>query len=196
MNGIVFAEGKNDIEFLTEAFYQSNFYIVDFRAEDIDPDDKSQQETRRIRDFISYHGEDALLLKSEQGKSELRETFISFLNELIGKPAFFSMVIDLDGQAPSELISELDQMTNERYDNSQISILEGPTNYAEFVRYRCEAILAGTYSDTFGLIAFHESLEEAVGIQSCDSVRTRTSKIEEYFNNSPNLRDVVLNGII
>lgn len=174
-----------------------NFYVVPFRAEEIDPNDRFPRETKKIRTFINRHGDDALLVKSEQGKPELKEVFVSFLNELVEKRAFFALLIDLDGKDHTNVISDLNSMVQERYPaKSGISVLKGPTSHPDFIRCRCEVSLGGEYSDTFGIVAFLDSLESTVGIQQDDQREICRQKIHDYIINNPRARDEIANAII
>ena len=197
---IIFGEGKNDNHYIGEVFSHLSygFYEREFNAEEIHPDERYPKESRTIRDFIRLRrGERALLMKSEQGRPQLKSVISNFLFDLANRAVHFGVVLDLDGDPVESIIEDIDEQVQSRSQQS-VSVAEYDivSTNEDFHAIKCKVLNNGNHLDTFGMVAFHEDLETAVGIEGSEPREEREQAIREYVNNNPSYAHLVETALV
>lgn len=188
MDGIVFAEGLNDLTFIHESFTREgfDFYVDEFNVENIHDSDPLQRESVVIRRFPTAVTGDSLLLKSEQGINQLVDVVSALMGNIAEKDAFFTIVMDLDGGSLEDLICEIERKTRDNWgDEMQINLVDGLHSNSDFLRGRYEIRTGSEYLDTFGVIGFLDDLERVAGIDDTDSRTEKDEKIRRYLDQYP-----------
>lgn len=189
MSAVVFAEGRNDVEFLTvlhELYHGNRSYDV-FRNEN-----EQMAETARITRHIagdSYQ----YLYKSEGGDSQLIEIFVEV--SMLATDGTFDpyVLIDLDGATVADRLAEFNRTYTEAFRNDAELVCEGKTRWSDIVHLDCQLACDNRDDVDVDVFAFYEKLETHSGVRYGDDKSDRLDTLESYVENDPDTFDELAN---
>ncbi|WP_276279605.1 hypothetical protein [Halorussus caseinilyticus] len=170
MSKIVFSEGKRDVRFVRKFFdrYHDNPRIDPLVIENVSKDEMRNRESNKIRRFLDGWNDYNLLVKSENGKPNLKAGFSSVVRHLANKPVEKYVLVDLDTTEIDGFVDDIRERVRQRHQGTGLRIGD-----AEQV-CRCREMVAkevalendrGSDPRTgFTVLAFRDNLEVAAGI--------------------------------
>lgn len=182
MDRIFFCEGKNDVALMRLFFEQldRNYERTEFIAEEVAYSRLQNNESAELQSFIEPFNPYDVLVKSENGKTDLVDMFVNVIHFLSGRNLDIYVVIDLDADDLSDLITHINEKMDGQYQGKPLQISEPDHIRRNSDLVTCKhALLDGSNAiDEFKLIAFEPELEELAGIVNDDEDDTRDGKLE------------------
>lgn len=191
MRKIVFSEGRNDVRFACKFFNNNaqNPTIDTFVAEEFHHDVWRREEDEKIRSFLERWSPYDVLLKSENGKENLKEIFVSLSGRLATEDVEKYLLVDLDGTEVDALVSELDERMRQRFEGHGLRIADVETvarnSYIVATEAGLQADAGPTPRTGFTVVAFRSSLESVADVTGDEEYERRLSKIESVLDRRP-----------
>ncbi|MCG1004500.1 MULTISPECIES: hypothetical protein [Halobacterium] len=161
---LILCEGKWDMHLLRQVFERldSHLDVREFNLEEYDGPRRGE-ETRKI-DWLKrpdYPGD--VLIKAEGGRTFLKRTIASSINDLVDGDLHLRILADLDHRSVDEWLGDV----NERFDYTKDVRIDTTSQIYDcniLCCHSCSIFIGGNSVDEFNLIAFKQKMEEAVGI--------------------------------
>lgn len=183
MKRLVLSEGRRDIR-LVGLFYEEispDTCIDTFYGEDVSYDRLKSHESKAIRNFLERRNPYHVLVKSENGKPNLKRVFIKLIRFLVTSDVRVVLLIDLDGDEFDALIDDLDTRVEDTYQGSQLGVkeVEKIDHSHEMLASRLELYSKsnGDRHGCFKLLAFYNDLETASGIDESNGGSSEEQKL-------------------
>jgi hypothetical protein len=189
MSKIVFSEGERDVRFMCKFFYKyhDNPRLDDLVIGNVSRDDLLHKESDKIRSFLGGWNDHNLLVKSENGKPNLKTGFSVVIRDLATKPVEKYVLVDLDTTEIDGFVSDIRERVRQRHQGAGLRI--GETERLG----RCREMVArevtlenerGSDPRTgFTILAFRDDLETAAGIDKDeDGPETQAEKLASLLD--------------
>ncbi len=198
MRHIVFTEGRNDVHFV-KSLLASAYGTVDvdeFLAEryvtEEGPGPLVPPETDEIRRFRTREERGDVLLKSENGDTNLLKVFSTVLVDLCPFDLEYTLVIDCDGDGLQQVLAQLNGHVGSRYGGAVSVRRESRTEIgSDATLVSCSVEGSSGLDDEFTLVAFADSLEAAAGVVRENDRETKEETITEYAEETDGLDDLL-----
>src|SRR6056297_1374234 len=117
MSKIVFSEGERDVRFMRKFFdrYHDNPRIDQLVIENVSKDEMRNRESNKIRRFLDGWHDYNLLVKSENGKPNLKAGFSSVIRRLANKPVEKYVLVDLDTRDIDDFVGDISERIRQRH---------------------------------------------------------------------------------
>lgn len=200
MKRIVLSEGKNDVHLVSSFFKECDktLEVKRFHGENLGPSLRGE-ESQEITNFQERRNPYDVLVKSENGKPNLKKIFSVLANRLMEiKPDVF-VLIDLDGGRLDELVHELDERVQARHNGIKLGTAEVRERNGDMLAATCEVLTTTEkVKGEFHLVAFEQTLERVAGTSREEDREVQEEKIECLLDEDHvfDLLDSVLNGRI
>lgn len=185
MDRIFFCEGKNDVALLRLFFEQldRSYKRKEFIAEEVAHSRLQNNESAELQSFIEPYNPYDVLVKSENGKTDLVDMFVNVANFLSGQDLDIYVVIDLDADDLSGLIAHINEKMDGQYQGKSLQVSEPDhiRQTSNLVTCRHKLLDGSNPIDEFKLIAFDPELEELAGIADDEDDDMRDSKLERLL---------------
>lgn len=191
MSKIVFSEGERDVHFMRKFFdrYHDNPRVDDLVIKNVSRDELYNRESDKIQSFLGSWNDHNLLVKSENGKPNLKTGFTFVIRDLAMKPVEKYVLVDLDTKEIDEFVDEIRERIRQRHGGGGLRLGE-----SESVR-RCPEMIAkevelrnerGRDPRTgFTVLAFREDLEAVADIQDEDDPEEEAEKLMALLDGGP-----------
>lgn len=189
MNPIVFAEGRNDVEFLSvlHKLYQNDQDYDVFRNENSQISETKRITQHIVGDSFSY------LYKSEGGDGNLIEIFVEVSILAVDKTFDPYVLIDLDGAQPSDRLEEFNSTYTREFENDATLTCQSKTWWSDIVYMDC-LLECDNASDTeVDVFAFYESLESHSNVRYRDDKPDRIATLKQYVEDNQEMFDCLSN---
>ncbi|NEU55714.1 hypothetical protein [Halorussus sp. MSC15.2] len=170
MAKIVFSEGERDVRFMRKFFdkYHDNPQFDQLVIGNLSQDEMLHEESDKIRSFLGGWNDHNLLVKSENGKPNLKRGFSFVIRDLATKPVEKYVLVDLDTTEIDGFVDDIRERVRKRHRGTGLRIGE-----VKSLR-RCHEMVAQEVTlenergrdprTGFTILAFREDLETAAGI--------------------------------
>ena len=191
MSKIVFSEGERDVHFVRKFFdrYHDNPRIDDLVIENVSKGVLFSEESDKIESFLGSWNDHNLLVKSENGKPNLKTGFSFVIRDLAMKPVEKYVLVDLDDRGIDDFVGDVRERVRQRHGGSGLRV--GATNRIG----GCRKMVAkevelcnerGRDPRTgFTVLAFRENLEVAADITDDDCPETEAEKLLSLLDGGP-----------
>src|SRR6056297_3105316 len=192
MPKIVFSEGERDVCFVRKFFdrYHDNPRIDDLVIENVTKDEIRSRESNKIRQFLGGWNDHNLLVKSENGKPNLKDGFSSVIRRLANEPVEKYVLVDLDSRDVDDFVGDIRERVHDRHRGAGLRI--GETDHIG----RCREMVVtqvelrnekGSDPRTdFTVLAFREKPEAvADAITKDDSPEREAEKLLSVMDGGP-----------
>lgn len=202
MKRLVLSEGRRDVR-LVELFYETattETSVDTFYGEDVSYERLKSHESEKIRNFLERRNPYDVLVKSENGKPDLKRVFSKLASFLVTADVTLVLLIDLDGGSLEELIDDLDTRVEDTYQGRRLGIrdVEQIERNRVLLANRVELYSKsdGHRQGCFDLVAFHEDLETAIGLDSADEDSEEERKLRDLVTGEQSVEPLrsVLSG--
>lgn len=185
MKQVVLSEGKWDVKLVSYYYEQfhSDLLVDTFIGEEIPYSDLKNQESNAIENFLEPRNPYDVLVKSENGKSDLKLIFVKLVRYLLGQDVQVCLLIDLDGGDHDRLLRELDEQVRSNYDGRECEIVsqEPLAKSPVQVCSRNRLLEDGSVRGEFDVVAFRHTLDTAADIdKETDSDEVKERKLREF----------------
>lgn len=188
MKRVVMSEGKHDIAFVEQFLQQrSGEFMVDtFVGEDVEHSRQKNAESDCIRNFLERRNPYDVLVKSENGKPDLKRVFVKLVNFLVDLDAEVCLLIDLDSRSLGALIDDLDAGVRTNYDGKDYAIEHAETvvRTETQIAARGRLLSDGEPQGEFDVLAFRSCLEDAAAIEDDDSPEAIEDKLADFVQDA------------
>lgn len=154
------------------------------------------EETRKIDWLKNPSYPKDVLIKAEGGRTFLKRTIASSINDLVGDGLELLVLADLDHRSVDEWLDDV----NERFNyTKEVKITTESRIYDCDILccHKCYVSIGGQTIDEFGLIAFKKKMEEAVGVDKGTHGKDRKRElIDQFSQNSTNFEIAVERTIL
>lgn len=147
------------------------------------------QESDKIRSFLGSWNNNNLLVKSENGKPNLKAGFSFTIRDLANKPVEKYILVDLDNRDFADFVDDIRERVQERHGGTGLQV--GDTNHIG----RCQEMVAkevelrnerGRDPRTgFTVLAFREDLEAVANIADGDDPEEEAEKLMTLLDGGP-----------
>ncbi|WP_049969627.1 hypothetical protein [Haladaptatus cibarius] len=191
MKKIVFSEGKYDVHFIDKLFDNSsaNPSVDKFVVENESRSDLKNKESEKIRNFLERFNPYDVLIKSENGKPNLKHGFVSVLRQLANEEVEKYVLVDLDNRSIHDFLTDIEEQMNQRFSGCGLRlgnrsiIKENRHMIAQEIELQIDT---GRDPRTgFVVVAFKTSLETVADIGDGDGHSEKTTKIESILDIRP-----------
>lgn len=191
MSKIVFSEGERDVRFMRKFFdrYHDNPQIDDLVMENVSQGVMFRDESDKIESFLGSWNDHNLLLKSENGKPNLKTTFSFIIRDLANESVEKYVLVDLDTTEIDEFVGDIRERVRSRHGSSGLQLGESellrrcPEMVAKEVELRNER---GRDPRTgFTVLAFREDLEAVAGVVDEDTPEEEAEKLMSLLDGGP-----------
>lgn len=196
---IVLSEGKNDVHLVSSFFSECDrtLEVKEFIGEEIGPSLRTE-ESEAIRNFREPRSPYDLLVKSENGKPNLKKVFAGLVNQLMEIEPEVFVLVDLDGGRLNGFVEDLDEQVQTRHNGRiELGTPEIKERNGDLVAGTCDVRTAmGRTKGEFHLVAFRQTLEQVADTSREEEREVREEKIECLLDEEHvfDLLDSVLNG--
>lgn len=189
MSKIVFSEGERDVRFMRKFFdrYHDNPQIDDLVMENVSQGVMFRDESDKIESFLGSWNDHNLLVKSENGKPNLKTTFSFIIRDLASEPVEKYVLVDLDTTEIDDFVGDIRERVRQRHRGAGLRI--GETE--RFGRCREMVVQNVTLENErgndprtgFTILAFREDLEVAAGIdKKVDAPKDEAEKLASLLD--------------
>lgn len=190
MAKIVFSEGERDVRFMRKFFerYHDEPRIDQLVIEDVARDELFNRESDKISSFLGSWNDHNLLVKSENGKSNLKSGFSFVIRDLATRPVEKYVLVDLDRRGIDEFVDDVQERIRGRHGGGGLRVDD--TERLE----RCREMVAtqvelrnerGRDPRTgFTVLAFREDLETVAGVTDDDGPDEEAEKLMSLLETS------------
>lgn len=192
MPKIVFSEGERDVCFVRKFFdrYHDNPRIDDLVIGNVTKDEIRSRESNKIRQFLGGWNDHNLLVKSENGKPNLKAGFSSVIRRLANEPVEKYVLVDLDSRDVDDFVGDIRERVYDRHRGAGLRI--GETDHIG----RCREMIVkqvelrnekgGDPRTDFTVLAFREKPESVAGIiTKDDSPEREAEKLLSVIDGEP-----------
>lgn len=183
MKRIVLSEGKRDVVFVEQFLERQSGdnRVTRFVGEDVQHSRLKNRESECIRNFLEPRNPYDCLVKSENGKADLKRVFAKLVRFLVSSDAEVCLLIDLDSRPLDALFDDLDDRVAECYSGKEYEIVHSETVAQSDVQIGATAELRsdGDVRGEFDVLAFRSSLEDAAGIDDTDDQEGKLGELLE-----------------
>jgi hypothetical protein len=191
MAKIVFSEGERDVRFMRKFFdrYHDNPRIDDLVIGNVSQGAMFNQESDKIESFLGSWNDHNLLVKSENGKPNLKDGFSFVIRDLANDPVEKYVLADLDNRDFDAFVDDIRERVRERCTGTGLRV--GETERIG----RCREMIAkevelrnerGRDPRTgFTVLAFRQNLEVVADIQDEDGPEEEVEKLMSLLDGGP-----------
>lgn len=124
MTKIVFSEGERDVRFVQKFFdsYHDNPQLDQLVIGNLSKDELLHKESDKIRSFLGGWNDDNLLVKSENGKPNLKRGFSFVIRDLATKPVEKYVLVDLDTTDIDSFVDDIRERVRQRHRGAGLRI--------------------------------------------------------------------------
>lgn len=182
---VVMTEGRHDVEFLRVCHRR----VTDrrdfdtFLADEADDTQEKRIRQHRVDDEIRW------LYKAEGGRSRVVKKFRS--NALRLEAVDLVLLVDLDGEAYETFETGFNETLDEHYDGNLRVESRDRRSTEDLQAHDCAVVVGGTEAYRFDLLAFHDDLESATGVERGEDRATYREKFERYVADNDPVRETV-----
>lgn len=184
MKPVILCEGKRDVK-LIECYYEhipGEFEVKSFIGEEVPHSKLTNRESELIRDFPDRWNPYDVLVKSENGITNLQKVFGKLAKFLFDQHIQLCLMVDLDGGEYDEFLAELTEHIQSRQGPSfEVVRKKRVQRNATLLATRNQLHNDGATYGSFDVIAFHSRLETALDIDKRKDSRTVQHKILREF---------------
>jgi len=199
MKKVVFSEGKNDTEYLKHLInnHSSQLLIDRLDIESKPADPRIAHESNKLRMFLQSRNQNHILVKSEGGVPNLKETFSSLLTNLAKMRCDFYLLIDLDDGTMSDIVEDLNTRLAGYHpsDDLQLNPISDLNRRTHICIQEFEFLINGQSTTEFNIIAFRQSLESSANINKDiderEEIKDKCQRLAENRRVSEPIRRVI-----
>lgn len=190
MSKIVFSEGERDVRFMKKFFdeYHDNPRLDHLVIGNVSKDEIRNRESNKIQQFLGGWNDHNLLVKSENGKPNLKAGFSFIIRDLANRPVEKYVLVDLDNTDVDDFVGDIRERVRNRYAGAGLRVGD-----AERLG-RCREMVATEVTlrnergrdprTGFTVLAFRDDLEAVANIRDDDSPETEAEKLMSLLETS------------
>ena len=178
---------------LVSSFFDmaGDFRVKEFYGEHLGPSLRTE-ESQEIQNFRERRNPYHVLVKSENGKPNLKKVFAALVDQLLRIEPQIVFLVDLDGGNLRSLVSDLNEQIQQRHSGRELKIGEYAIEKQDrdMVSATCEVLTrTGNLKGTFDIVAFKQTFERVAEISRDDEPDVRKRQIKEFLEDEDHVRD-------